>query len=202
MARAYTGIQEVIVQNFRAKPDTAMRHQPDLTHEEYLATLAVARIVPAPGTSLQAPPNLTDEASLAYLLRAGIDDWSGVSPVTADHVNPGALGRTSTCQRMPPGRLASGSASSSPSGRSLVLRSEPWVHPRIAAHVHALADPGTGLAATDAEVRGRPWQDPVATGSPGWGSRSRTGWCGLARPVSTRCPAQRRKSWMTRCAGC
>jgi len=79
-------IQEVIVQNFRAKPLTAMaRHrEPDTT--EMLRTLAVARLILPSEISLQAPPNL-NEAFECYL-DAGINDWGGVSPLTADHINP------------------------------------------------------------------------------------------------------------------
>jgi FO synthase len=86
-AREYAHIQEVIVQNFRAKPDTAMRGMPDAELHELAATVAVARLVLGPRARLQAPPNLID-AEFALLLRAGIDDWGGVSPVTPDHVNP------------------------------------------------------------------------------------------------------------------
>ena len=79
-------IQEVIVQNFRAKPGTAMaRHQePDLN--DMLRTLAVARLILPASISLQAPPNLSEQFE-AYL-DAGINDWGGVSPLTADHINP------------------------------------------------------------------------------------------------------------------
>ena len=79
-------IQEVIVQNFRAKPGTLMaRHQePDLN--DMLRTLAVARLILPSTISLQAPPNLSEEFE-AYL-DAGINDWGGVSPLTADHINP------------------------------------------------------------------------------------------------------------------
>ncbi|WP_345800261.1 7,8-didemethyl-8-hydroxy-5-deazariboflavin synthase CofG [Microbacterium sp. AZCO] len=81
-------VQEVIVQNFRAKPGTAMRGTPDAELREYLATVAVARIVLGPNARIQAPPNLSDPAELDLLVRAGVDDWGGVSPLTADHVNP------------------------------------------------------------------------------------------------------------------
>src|ERR671939_375341 len=85
-AREYGHIQEVIVQNFRAKPDTAMRATPDADVVDLAATVAVARVVLGPKAHIQAPPNLVDEHAL--LLRAGIDDWGGVSPLTPDHVNP------------------------------------------------------------------------------------------------------------------
>jgi FO synthase len=81
-------LQEVIVQNFRAKGGTAMLASPDLQTEEYAAAVAVTRVLLGPGMRVQAPPNLTDAHELALLLRAGIDDWGGVSPLTPDHVNP------------------------------------------------------------------------------------------------------------------
>ncbi|MFF0911181.1 7,8-didemethyl-8-hydroxy-5-deazariboflavin synthase CofG [Microbacterium enclense] len=81
-------VQEVIVQNFRAKPRTAMQGAPDADTAEYLATVAVARLVLGPDMRIQVPPNLSDPRELGLLLDAGIDDWGGVSPLTADHVNP------------------------------------------------------------------------------------------------------------------
>jgi len=81
-------LQEVIVQNFRAKPATAMLAAPDLQAQEYAAAVAVTRILLGPDLRVQAPPNLTDEHELGLLVRAGIDDWGGVSPLTPDHVNP------------------------------------------------------------------------------------------------------------------
>lgn len=82
-------IQEVIVQNFRAKPGTRMASAPEPDLEEMLWTLAVARIVFGPEMSLQAPPNLSPGV-LPRLVDAGINDWGGVSPVTPDYVNPEA----------------------------------------------------------------------------------------------------------------
>ncbi len=82
-------IQEVIIQNFRAKPGTRMASAPEPDLEEMLWTLAVARIVFGPGMSLQAPPNLSPGV-LPRLVDAGINDWGGVSPVTPDYVNPEA----------------------------------------------------------------------------------------------------------------
>jgi len=87
LGRQYGHIQEVIVQNFVAKPDTAMAAIPDATPEDYLATIAVARVVLGPTATVQAPPNLSDDR-FATLLDAGINDWGGISPVTPDHVNP------------------------------------------------------------------------------------------------------------------
>ena len=87
-SRAYGAVQEVIVQNFRAKPDTAMRHADDLALDDYRATIAVTRLLLGPKARVQAPPNLVDLTECRALLGAGIDDWGGVSPLTPDHVNP------------------------------------------------------------------------------------------------------------------
>src|SRR3954470_16469255 len=86
--RRHGHVQEVIVQNFRAKGDTAMRGTPDTALEEFLATVAVARILLGPRMRVQAPPNLVDLAETTALLGAGVDDFGGVSPLTPDHVNP------------------------------------------------------------------------------------------------------------------
>jgi FO synthase len=79
-------VQEVIVQNFLPKPGTAMFRAAPCPPEDLQWAIAAARLVLPPDVHVQAPPNLSDD--LAPLLRAGIDDWGGVSPVTADHVNP------------------------------------------------------------------------------------------------------------------
>jgi len=159
VARAHGHIQEVIVQNFRAKPDTAMRNDPDANLEDLAATIAVARLVLGPRMRLQAPPNLVGE-EFALMLRAGIDDWGGVSPVTADHVNP---------ERPWPAidELAARSAAAGFALRErltayprYVLAGSPWIDTRLLSHVTALADPQTGLAREDAEPVGRPWQEP------------------------------------------
>jgi FO synthase len=84
--RRYGHVQEVIVQNFRPKPGTAMRDDPPCPPQEHLRAIALARLLLPPEVHLQAPPNLTDDP--AGVLAAGIDDWGGISPVTADHVNP------------------------------------------------------------------------------------------------------------------
>jgi FO synthase len=85
----YGHIQEVIVQNFRAKPGTRMGAAPDCPHEELLWSIAAARLVLGPAMAVQAPPNLSG-AQCGELIDAGINDWGGVSPVTPDHVNPEA----------------------------------------------------------------------------------------------------------------
>ena len=82
-------IQELIVQNFRAKPGTKMRSAPEPDLNELLWTIAVARILFGPGMSVQAPPNLSPGV-LPQIVAAGIDDWGGVSPLTPDFVNPEA----------------------------------------------------------------------------------------------------------------
>lgn len=82
----YGHLQEVIVQNFLPKAGTAMHKARPCPEDEYLWSIAVARLILPPSVHLQAPPNLSDD--FAVLLDAGIDDWGGVSPVTADHVNP------------------------------------------------------------------------------------------------------------------
>ncbi|MGH8138045.1 MAG: 5-amino-6-(D-ribitylamino)uracil--L-tyrosine 4-hydroxyphenyl transferase CofH [Steroidobacteraceae bacterium] len=85
----YGHIQEIIVQNFRAKPGTKMANTPEPALEEQLWTIAATRLLFGPEMSVQAPPNLRPGA-LGALVRAGINDWGGVSPVTPDHVNPEA----------------------------------------------------------------------------------------------------------------
>jgi FO synthase len=158
-AREYGHLQELIIQNFRAKPDTAMRGMPDAELHELAATVAVGRIIMGPRARIQAPPNLID-AEFALLLRAGIDDWGGVSPVTPDHVNP----------ERPWPQIDVLRAKSAESGFTLRERltiypeyvrrgNEGWLDPRLAAHVAALAEPD-GLAREGAIPAGLPWQEP------------------------------------------
>ena len=85
----YGHVQEVIVQNFRAKQGTRMAGHPEPSLDDHLWTIAAARILLGPGWHVQAPPNLA-YGDFPRLLDAGIDDWGGVSPVTIDHVNPEA----------------------------------------------------------------------------------------------------------------
>jgi FO synthase len=84
--RRWGHVQEVIVQNFLPKPGTTMFRSRPCPTDDYLDAIALARVILPPDVHLQAPPNLSDD--FAGLLDAGIDDWGGVSPVTADHVNP------------------------------------------------------------------------------------------------------------------
>ncbi|WP_455351186.1 bifunctional FO biosynthesis protein CofGH [Streptomyces sp. SYSU K217416] len=158
-ARAYHGIQEVIVQNFRAKPDTAMRGMPDAELEELAAAIAVARHILGPSARIQAPPNLVDE-EYALLIGAGIDDWGGVSPLTPDHVNP---------ERPWPhiDDLARRTAAAGFELRErltiypeFIQRGEPWLDPRLLPHVRALADEESGLAKEGVKPSGLPWQEP------------------------------------------
>ncbi|BCJ58480.1 bifunctional FO biosynthesis protein CofGH [Micromonospora endophytica] len=160
--REYGHLQEVIVQNFRAKPDTAMRGMPDAELHDLAATVAVARVLLGPKARIQAPPNLI-AGEYDLLLRAGIDDWGGVSPVTPDHVNP----------ERPWPQLDELAARTAAAGFTLrerltvypdyVRAGEPWLDPRLLPHVNALADPATGLAVESARPVGRPWQEPDET---------------------------------------
>ncbi|BBH66233.1 hypothetical protein ACTI_29180 [Actinoplanes sp. OR16] len=145
VAAEHGNIQEIIIQNFRAKPDTAMRGMPDAELRELAATVAVARILMGPHARIQAPPNLIDD-EFPLLLRAGIDDWGGVSPLTPDHVNP----------ERPWPQIDILREKSAASGFELrerltiypeyVLRADQgWLDPGLAANVGALSGPD-GLA--------------------------------------------------------
>jgi FO synthase len=152
-------IQEVIVQNFRAKDRTAMAASPDADIDDFLATVAVARLVLGPDMRIQAPPNLVSRDECLALLAAGVDDWGGVSPLTPDHVNP----------ERPWPALEELADLTAAAGFELVQRltAQPryvqadagWIDPRVAGHVAALADPATGFA-RDISPTGRPWQEP------------------------------------------
>jgi len=85
----YGHIQEVIIQNFRAKPEIPMHAHPEPSVEEMLKTIALARLILGGEMNIQAPPNLTPESYPLYL-RAGINDWGGISPLTPDYINPEA----------------------------------------------------------------------------------------------------------------
>jgi len=85
--RTHGHLQEIIIQNFKAKPDTRMAGAPEPSFDELLWTIAAARLMFGGTLSVQAPPNL-QESGYGRLIEAGIDDWGGVSPVTPDHVNP------------------------------------------------------------------------------------------------------------------
>ncbi|KXO97428.1 FO synthase (plasmid) [Tsukamurella tyrosinosolvens] len=168
--KAFGHVQEVIIQNFRAKPDTAMRSVEDADLEVYRAAIAVTRMVLGPAMRVQAPPNLVSADECRLLLEAGVDDWGGVSPVTPDHVNP----------ERPWPDLDALAAITADAGFELrqrltaqpkyVRAGSPWIDPRVAPHVAALADPETGLADPDAMPTGLPWQEPDEE----WASSGRT----------------------------
>jgi FO synthase len=142
--REFGHIQEVIVQNFRAKPDTKMHAAAEPDMDELCWTIAAARLILGPDTSIQAPPNLYT-GDLVDLVRAGINDWGGVSPVTPDHVNPEA----------PWPHLDVLNEQTERAGFNLVERltvypryiesREKWLAPEVAGAVLRLAD-GAGLA--------------------------------------------------------
>lgn len=158
--KAFGHVQEIIVQNFLAKSDTAMRSAPNAGMEEFLATIAVTRILMGPAMRIQAPPNLVEAEETAALLRAGVDDWGGVSPLTPDHVNPERpwpnLDTLAELSRAGGYTLVERTAAQP----QYVLAGAPWIDPRISAHVHALADPETGMARADVTPSGLPWQEP------------------------------------------
>ncbi|MGH3506001.1 MAG: bifunctional FO biosynthesis protein CofGH [Nocardioidaceae bacterium] len=158
--REYGHVQEVIVQNFRAKPDTAMRSTPDVGFEEYLATVAVARLLMGPRVRIQVPPNLSEPDQLGRLLGAGVDDWGGVSPLTPDHVNP----------ERPWPHLDDLAEHTRQGGFELterltahpeyLRRGDAWLDPRLSPHVAALVESTTGLAREGARPVGIAWQEP------------------------------------------
>lgn len=139
-------LQEVIVQNFRAKPRTAMQGAPDADMHDYLAAVSVARLVFGPEMRIQVPPNLSDPRELGLLIEAGADDWGGVSPLTADHVNP----------ERPWPQIDDLAAHTAAAGFLLrerltahpeyVRDATRWIDPALHAPVRALAD-AVGLAA-------------------------------------------------------
>ncbi len=147
-------VQETIVQNFRAKPATAMQNDEDLDAIEYAVTVAVARLVMGPDARIQTPPNLSDETALALLVRAGIDDWGGVSPLTADHVNPERpwpeLDRLAELTRATGHELRERLTA-----HPRYLRdAREWIDPALHAQVTALVDPHTFLANEAARATG------------------------------------------------
>jgi FO synthase len=199
-AQERTGhVQEVIVQNFRAKPRTAMQSAPDASALEYVAAVAVARLVMGPDMRIQVPPNLSDPAEFDLLVRAGADDWGGVSPLTADHVNP----------ERPWPHVDDLAAMTAALGFELRerLTAQPgfvqdaatWIDPALHAAVSALADPDTGLAAAGASPspgaaqqnstdpaadRPDPAESSTATADP-WSSARRPGARRLAEAAAS-----------------
>jgi FO synthase len=156
LADEFGHLQEVIVQNFRAKPGTRMAGHPEPTLDDHLWTIAAARIVLGPKAHVQAPPNLAYD-DFPRLLDAGIDDWGGVSPVTIDHVNPEA----------PWPQLEHLTAATRSRGLELAARlpvypeyvGEEWLDPGVRAHVLRAAD-AMGLAREDTWAPGEAHAPP------------------------------------------
>jgi len=153
-------LQEIIIQNFRAKPGTRMAEAPEPDLDDHLWTIAVTRLIFGPGMNIQAPPNLNPGA-LAEMIAAGINDWGGVSPVTPDHVNPEAPWPALD-------RLAKETAAA---GKLLVERlaiypaytrdPERWLDPTLRPAVLRAID-AEGLARPDDWVAGSGTEPPVA----------------------------------------
>ena len=147
-------VQEVIVQNFRAKPGTRMARRPEPSLEEHLWTIAATRIVLGPGWHVQAPPNLVYD-DFPRLLDAGIDDWGGVSPVTIDHVNPEApwpeVERLAEATRSRGLELAPRLAIYP----DFVAELDRWCGPQVAPYVRRASD-ATGHARDDTWAPGEP----------------------------------------------
>jgi FO synthase len=154
----YGHIQEVIIQNFRAKADTKMAQHPELLLDEHLWTIAAARLILGSEMSIQAPPNLQPDA-LDALIRAGVNDWGGVSPVTPDHVNPEApwphldalAEATVQSGRVLRERLAI--------GPKFAVQPEVWLDPALQTAVRRSVD-GRGMPITD------DWRPGVGGGVP------------------------------------
>ena len=163
--RRYHNVQEVIVQNFRAKPRTAMHDAPEPDEEEFLAAVATARVVLGPHVSVQAPPNLSDAESRLRLIDAGINDWGGVSPLTPDHVNP----------ERPWPSVEVLSATTAARGKTLrerltiypafAARPDPWIAGKMRAPISSLAG-ADGLAVEGQRPEPAAWQDPDVSWRP------------------------------------
>jgi FO synthase len=162
--RKYRHLQEVIIQNFKAKPGTAMHDAPEPEPDEFLATVATARVVFGPRMNVQAPPNLSD-AGYPKLIDAGINDWGGVSPVTIDHVNPEAPWpkledlRRRTVEK---GYVLRERLAIYP---EFALKPDPWVAGRMQDPVRKLTG-SDGLAREGEEPEPTRWQDPEVRWKP------------------------------------
>ncbi|MGZ0712446.1 7,8-didemethyl-8-hydroxy-5-deazariboflavin synthase CofG (plasmid) [Coraliomargarita sp. W4R53] len=142
-------VQEVIVQNFRAKPRTAMQGAPDAELIEYVAAVAVARLVMGPAMRIQVPPNLSDPAEFDLLVRAGADDWGGVSPLTADHVNPERPWPHLDDLAVRTAELGFELQERLTAHPEFIRDADTWLDEAMRAPVAILADPDSGLAAVD-----------------------------------------------------
>lgn len=156
----YGHIQEIIIQNFRAKPETLMANAPEPDLNELLWTLALARIIFGPDMNIQAPPNLSPGV-LEQIVDAGINDWGGVSPVTPDFVNPEApwphltnlANETANAGKLLIERLALYPAYANEAGQ--------WTDPNIEPHVLRAVD-GSGFARTESWSAGAVVEPPAA----------------------------------------
>lgn len=163
--RRYGHIQEVIVQNFKAKAGTRMAGSPEPDLQDTSWTIAMARLVLGPDMNIQAPPNLSSEG-LPILLEAGINDWGGISPVTIDHVNPEA----------PWPSLESLRSRTAGAGRTLAARlplypryrSARWLDPFVRPFVRRLSD-ADGLGREDGWTSGRACPSPPVLPRPASG---------------------------------
>ena len=157
-------IQEIIVQNFRAKPNTKMADAPEPSIEELLWTIAVARLIFGPEMTIQAPPNLSP-GRLPELVAAGLDDWGGVSPVTPAHVNPEA----------PWPHLDALAKATAECGKTLIERmaiypayaldGNRWLDKALRTPVLRMID-ADGLPRTDSWMTGTPMAPPALSFSP------------------------------------
>jgi FO synthase len=160
----YQHIQEIIIQNFRAKPGTRMQDRPEPAVDELLWTIAAARLLFGSHMNIQAPPNLSPTA-LRRLIAAGINDWGGVSPITPDYVNP----------ERPWPQLDALAHETAKAGKVLterltiypayVRRADMWLDPALRTSVRRAAD-SQGFARPDGWVPGslsRPNVEPPAT---------------------------------------
>ena len=164
----YGHLQEIIIQNFRAKPGTRMAKAADASEDELLWTIAVARLILGADANIQAPPNLA-QGALERMIAAGINDWGGVSPVTPDHVNP----------ERPWPQVAELAARTAAAGKRLAARLP--IHPAFAQDHRRWVDPAMvkpvldamdaqGLARTGAWRAGRSREtagEPRLPGPPG-----------------------------------
>ena len=157
---AYGHIQEVIIQNFRAKPDTKMRDWPEPDLDDLAWTVAVARLVLGGRMSVQAPPNLSP-GGLARLVAAGVNDWGGVSPVTPDFVNPEAPWphlQLLADETAAAGKLLVERLTVYP---SYALDAARWIDVKLAPAVRRAMD-GQGYARTDGFITGKSPDAPKA----------------------------------------
>jgi FO synthase len=171
----YGHIQEVIVQNFRAKPGTRMSDAPEPSLEEQVWTIAVARLIFGPEMNIQSPPNLRPEG-LAPLVRAGLNDWGGVSPVTPDHVNPEApwphLDRLAQASR-DTGRTLTERL---PIYREYAAAPERWIAPEMRSQT-------LRMCATDLNAREDEWYAGASDAAPQW-AQAAVSRADAASPVS------------------